>query len=74
MLTYADACDEQVMRELDDYVPPADAWIHNQLTSGNYGYDHFGHLKPMSRANYDMMYGEDSKPNFQKELTYADVC
>ena len=53
--------DEQVMRSLDDYVPPNDAYIHNLLTSGTYGVDHFGHLAPNSRQNYNMMYGEDSK-------------
>jgi len=55
--------DEQVMRSLDDYVPPNDAYIHNLLTSGAPGVDHFGHLAPMSRQNFDLMYGEDSQRN-----------
>jgi len=55
--------DEQLMRGLDDYVPPNDAYIHNLLTSGTYGVDHFGHLAPMSKENYNIMYGEDSKEN-----------
>jgi len=57
--------DEQLMRSLDDYVPPNDAYIHNLLTSGTYGVDHFGHLAPMSSQNYDLMYGEDSKENIR---------
>lgn len=57
--------DEQLMRSLDDYVPPNDAYIHNLLTSGTYGIDHFGHLAPMSPQNYDLMYGEDSKENIR---------
>jgi hypothetical protein len=57
--------DEQLMRSLDDYVPPSDAYIHNLLTSGTYGVDHFGHLAPMSSQNYDLMYGEDSKVNIR---------
>ena len=55
----------QVMRGLDDYVPPNDAYIHNLLTSGTYGIDHFGHLAPQSKENYDLMYGEDSKANLE---------
>lgn len=57
--------DEQVMRSLDDYVPPNDAYVHNLLTSGTYGFDHFGHLRPNSRQNYNIMYGEDSKQNLR---------
>ena len=53
------------MRGLDDYVPPNDAYIHNLLTSGTYGIDHFGHLAPQSKENYDLMYGEDSKANLE---------
>ena len=32
------------MAGLDDFVPPTDAYVHDQLTSGSYGYDHFGNL------------------------------
>ena len=60
--------DEQLMRGLDDYVPPNDAYIHNLLTSGTYGIDHFGHLAPMSSQNYDLMYGEDSKQNIRNSF------
>jgi len=63
--------DEQVMRSLDDYVPPSDAYTHNLLTSGTYGFDHFGHLAPMSTHNYDLMYGEDSKQNIRASFGHA---
>ena len=36
--------DESVLGGLDDYIPPNDAYVHDQLTSGSYGYDHFGNL------------------------------
>jgi len=45
------------MRSLDDFVAPQNAYIHNLLTSGAYGIDHFGHLAPMSRENQILMYG-----------------
>ena len=32
------------MAGLDDFIPPNDAYVHDQLTSGSYGYDHFGNL------------------------------
>ena len=36
--------DNEVMQEFDDFLPPNDAYVHDQLTSGNFGYDHFGNL------------------------------
>ena len=36
--------DEELMSGMDDFVPPNDAYVHDQLTSGSYGYDHFGNL------------------------------
>jgi hypothetical protein len=51
--------DEELMEGLDDFVPPNDAYVHDQLTSGSYGYDHFGNLEPLSKENQDLMYGED---------------
>ena len=36
--------DDEVMQQFDDFLPPNDAYVHDQLTSGNYGYDHFGNL------------------------------
>jgi len=63
--------DEQLMRSLDDYVPPSDAYVHNLLTSGTYGFDHFGHLSPLSTQNYDLMYGEYSKQNIRNSFGHA---
>jgi len=51
--------DEELMAGLDDFIPPNDAYVHDQLTSGSYGYDHFGNLEPMSKENQELMYGTD---------------
>ncbi|EKX38073.1 hypothetical protein GUITHDRAFT_115833 [Guillardia theta CCMP2712] len=52
---------EVVMRSLDDFVTPNDAYVHNLLTSGAYGVDHFGHMPPKSEKNEDLMYGRGFK-------------
>jgi hypothetical protein len=47
----------QIGMSLDDVVPVEDMDTHNSLTSGQYGFDHFGHLPPASGANREIMYG-----------------